>query len=954
MIRPAAKAALVALALSTTALSPLLVASGAHAQAASPAPAAGVAVPPIVYKERTLANGMKVFTSRDASTPNVTVQVWYGVGSKDDPDGRSGFAHLFEHLMFKSTRNMPNEFFDRLTEDVGGFNNASTYDDFTNYYEVVPANHLQRLLWAEAERLGSLVIDDAVFKSERDVVKEELRQRVLANPYGRFFNLYITQASFAQHPYKRPGIGSIEELDAATVDDVRAFHAAYYRPDNAALIVVGNYDEAQLNAWIDQYFAGLKTPAGAIKPVTVVEPPRAGPRTVTTYGPNVPLPGVAMSWLAPAAADPDAPALSVLDAILSAGKSSRLYNSLVYDQQIAQSIFSSTSTNAQPGIFYVGAIMAGGKTVEQGEASLSAQVARLRDAPSTPAELAEAKAGLLADAVRGRETIDGRAFAIGYALRTEGDAARANTDLPALQAVTAADVQRVARKYLVDDRRVVVRYLPESARPAGAKDPFEAPKAVASVSYDGPVTTLAPEAGRVAPPAPGQPVSPVLPSPVEKTLANGLRVIVAKSSELPLVTADLTVKGGAGADPAGLAGVSSLTAELLTEGTKTRTATQVAAATEALGANLEAGSGWESSSLTLSVIADKAASGLSIMADVAQNPTFKAEELERVKTEALDGLSVNLQRPGAVAGFAVPTVIYAGSGYGHVASGTPGSLPKITRDALVKTHDAYWRPDNAILVLTGDLTPDQGFALAEKAFGGWKKPAGAAPAPIKGPTGYAPRNVVIDLPGTGQAAVVVAKPAILRADPRYYAGLVANGVLGGGYSSRLNQEIRIKRGLSYGANSSLTPRAAIGGFSANVQTKNESAAQVVTLIREELARLGDAPASPGELAARKSVLIGGYGRELGTSEGLADILGGLAVYGVPLNEIQAYTGKVEAVTAADVQTFSKTVLDPAQASVIVVGDAKTFGDTVKAVLPGAETVAIDQLDLDSPTLKKGK
>ncbi|HWU14598.1 MAG TPA: pitrilysin family protein, partial [Caulobacter sp.] len=383
MIRPAAKAALVALALSTTALSSLTMAPLAQAQS-KPAPtAAGVTVPPIVYKERTLANGLKVFTSRDATTPNVTVQVWYGVGSKDDPEGRSGFAHLFEHLMFKSTRNMPNEFFDRLTEDVGGFNNASTYDDFTNYYEVVPANHLQRLLWAESERLGSLVIDDAVFKSERDVVKEELRQRVLANPYGRFFALNITKASFVDHPYKRPGIGSIEELDAATVDDVRAFHQAYYRPDNAALIVVGNFDEAQLNAWVDQYFGPLKAPATPIKQVTTVEPARTGSKIVTTYGPNVPLPAVAMTWLAPAAADPDVPALAVLDAILSAGKSSRLYDSLVYDQKIAQQIFSSAPNNAQPGLFYVGAVMAGGKSVEQGEASLSAQIAKLRAAPPT-------------------------------------------------------------------------------------------------------------------------------------------------------------------------------------------------------------------------------------------------------------------------------------------------------------------------------------------------------------------------------------------------------------------------------------------------------------------------------------------------------------------------------------------------------------------------------------------
>ncbi|PTT07415.1 M16 family metallopeptidase, partial [Caulobacter sp. HMWF025] len=658
MIRPAAKAALVALALSTTALSPMAFAAPA---------AASISVPPIVYKERVLANGLKVFTVRDTTTPNVSVQVWYGVGSKDDPEGRSGFAHLFEHMMFKATRNMPNETLDRLTEDVGGFNNASTYDDFTNYYEVVPANHLERLIWAEADRMGSLVIDEAAFASERDVVKEELRQRVLADPYGRLFALYMPQQSFTAHPYKRPGIGSIEELDAATVDDVRAFHATYYRPDNAALIVAGNFDEAQLTALTDKYFGPLKAPATPLPKVTVVEPPRTAARTVNTYGPNVPLPAVAITWLAPASADKDAPALTVLDAILSAGKSSRLYDSLVYEQKIAQSAFSSGPTNAQPGLFYVGAIMAGGKTVEQGETALLAQVARLRDTPPTEAELAEAKTGLLADAVRRREEIDGRAFALGYALLTDGDAARANTSLAELQAVTAADVQRVAKKWLADDRRTAIRYLPESARPAGEKDNTPVPPKVASVKFDGTVVTLAPEAERQKIPAVAAPVAAVMPTPVEKTLANGLRVIVARSSDLPLITADLTVRGGASSDPAGLAGTSSLTADLLTEGTTTRSAVDIARQTEALGANLAAGSGWEASSLTLNVIADKAAPALAIMADVARNPAFKADELDRVRTETLDSLSVAYQRPGSLAAYATAPVLYAGSAYGHVA-----------------------------------------------------------------------------------------------------------------------------------------------------------------------------------------------------------------------------------------------------------------------------------------------
>ena len=942
MIRHALRATVVAVLLSTTAL-----VSVAQAQA----PAAQV--PPIAYTQRTLPNGLKVFSSLDRTTPNVTVQVWYGVGSKDDPQGRSGFAHLFEHLMFKATRDMPAETMDRLTEDVGGFINAFTADDMTAYYEVVPANHLQRLLWAESQRLGSLVVDEASFKSERDVVKEELRQRVLADPYGRFFSLAIPQATYANHPYKRPGIGSLEELDAATIDDVRAFHQAYYRPDNAALVVVGNFDQAQLDAWIDQYFGVIKKPARPLPTVTAVEPARTGPRTATAYGPNVPLPAVAMTWLGASASSGDAQALTVLDAILSSGKSSRLYNSLVYEQQVAAQAFSSADLPAQPGFFMVGAIMAGGKTVEEGEKALRAQVARLRDAPPTAAELAEAKNELIAAAVRERETIDGRGFVLGQALVLEGDAGKANTGIAALQAVTAADVQRVARHYLRDDRAVTLRYLDEGQKTAGAAD-AAAPvvQKVASIKYTGPIVTLADAATRLAPPPIGTPVQPVLPTPAERVLANGLRVIVARSSDLPLVTADLTVRSGAAQDPQGLAGTASLAADLLTEGTTTRSATEIAAQTEALGANLGAGSAWESSSVTLNVMPQNLEAAMEIMADVARNPVFKDEELERVRTQSLDALSVAYQRPGSVAQFAAAPVIYAGTAFGHVAQGTPGSLARIGRQNLVSLHQGYWRPDNAILVITGDVTPEQGFALAQKTFGDWARPATPLPPLPTASMVSPPRSVVVDMPGSGQAAVTLAKTAITRADPRYYSGLVANTVLGGGYSARLNQEIRVKRGLSYGAGSSLTARQSTGAFTASTQTKNESAMEVVTLVKTEMQRLADTPASAEELAARKSVLVGGYGRELATTDGLAGILGALALYDIPLTEVQAYTGKVEAVGAGDVRRFAAEVMNPAQASIIVAGDAKLFSGGLATTLPGAEVIPLTELDLDSPSLRK--
>jgi zinc protease len=937
----AARALTLAVLLAGTALTPVALAQTPPASA----------VPPIAFKERVLPNGLKVLTSLDKTTPNVSVQVWYGVGSKDDPQGRSGFAHLFEHMMFKATRNMPAESIDRMTEDVGGFNNASTYDDFTNYYEVVPAEHLERLLWVEAERLSALVIDQANFGSERDVVKEELRQRVLAQPYGRLFGLMLPQATYTTHPYKRPGIGSIEELDAATIDDVRAFHAAYYRPDNAALIVVGNYDEARLNAWIDRYFGALKAPAEPIKRVTAVEPARTKPGVFEGYGPNVPLPAVAITWLAPAASSADAPALKVLDAILSAGKSSRLYDSLVYDKQIAAEIYSNADLPQQPGMFAVAAIMSGTHTLAEGEAGLLAEVKRLRDAPPTDAELAEAKNELVAGKLRERESIDGRGFALGYALETSGDAAAANTELSDLQGVTAADVQRVAAKYLADDRRMTIRYQAETARPAGQAEAAKPAPPASSTAFTGAVFTLAEAADRAAPPALGAPIAPVLPKPVERTLKNGLRVIIAQSSDLPLVTADLTVKVGGSADPKSLSGAASVTADMLTEGTETRSAQDVARQTEALGAVLASSGASDFASVTLNVMPDKLAAAMAVMADVARNPAFKTEELDRQRQLALDGLQVAYQDPGQVSAFAAQPIIFAGTPAGHVTGGTPASLGRLKPEDLKAIHAAFYRPDNAILVLTGDITPEQGFALAEQAFGDWARPAGPAPTQPAIKPMAAPRAVVIDLPGAGQAAVNVVAAAIPRSDPSYYPGIVANTVLGGGYSARLNQEIRIKRGLSYGASSSLSAARTTGLFRARAQTKNESAPEVLALINGEMVKLAAQPAAAEELKARKSVLIGGFGRELATTGGLADILGNLAVYGVPLDEISLYTRKVEAVDAGQVQTFAKTRLDPAKASVIIAGDAKVFMPALKVALPNLEVAPAAALDLDSPTLK---
>ena len=427
----------------------------------SAASSATLDVPRIDYRQRTLANGLHVISVESHASPTVSVQVWYRVGGSDDPPGRSGFAHLFEHMMFKGTTYLKAEQFDRMTEDVGGNNNASTGNDVTTYEEVIPSNHLETLLWAEAERLQHLRVDEANFKSERAVVEEEYRARVLASPYGRFF-IALESAPYLQHPYRRPTIGSIADLDAATLADVAAFHDAYYRPDNATLIVAGDFDAAQLDAWVDKYFSAIPRPVAPLPVRDASEPPWPADRTITITAPRVPLPAVAAVWLAPPVKSDDALALQVAAAVLSSGDSSRLNQALVYRQQIATQASFSADLRAGPGLLIASAIAAGGKPVDDVRAALLAEVQRLVDHPATTAELDKVKNQLVTEAFASRQTSLGLGSSIADAAVLEGDANRVNTDLVALQRVSAADIQRVLRRYVIDAHKVIVDYRQEA------------------------------------------------------------------------------------------------------------------------------------------------------------------------------------------------------------------------------------------------------------------------------------------------------------------------------------------------------------------------------------------------------------------------------------------------------------------------------------------------------------
>ena len=875
---------------------------------------------PIVYRRRVLPNGLTVLTHESHQSPTVAIQVWYKVGSKDDPAGRSGFAHLFEHLMFKRTRNLKDEQMDRLTEDVGGENNAYTSADVTVYHEVVPSNHLERLLWAEADRMASLQVDESNFFSERDVVKEEYRQGVLANPYGRLDDA-LEVRSWAVHPYKRPTIGNIAELDAASVADVRAFHATFYRPDNAVLIVAGDLDPAQCDAWVDRYFGRVSAPTAPVPRVTVTEPARTAARRFEVTAPNVPLPALGMTYLIPGVRHPDAPALQLLDAILSGGESARFFQSLIYRQQLASEASTGADLRTDAGLFTVRVTVAGGKSLDMLEKATLAELARVQTTLVSDAELARVRTRFLAASLHSRETAVGIAGELGNAEVLLGEVEKINTSLPALLAVTAEDIQRVAKTYLTESNRVSVRY-----RNGKASDPVTAPKKTA------PKLTAAPPEEQA--PLPSAPRRASLPTVTDKRLTSGLRVLHAERPQSGLVTLELVFPQGGGSVAAKQAGLAGLMASLLTRGTTTgKSASQLAAAAEALGGNLSAGAGWDSTSVGITVPQENAAKALTLLSEVVRHAAFAPAELERRRAEMLDEVALELEEPSTIARAVAGRLVFGQGSYSARLGGLPSTLKGLKRSDVLHFYQDTVAASLGNLVITGAITGDEALALATRTLGSWNASATPRSVPPALPT-RAPRLVIVDQPGAGQAAVMLAKLSARRGTPSYAIGEVTNSILGGGYSSRLNRVVRIERGLSYGAGSGFSARRYGGMFTMACQTKNESAGEVASLFLAQLTALAKGPLESGELEARKSALLGPLSRELETGSGLAGALAERVGVGLPLLELRALLDRIPTVTAAEVRRYAVESLSANGVHLIVVGDSKKFRASLeKAVGP---------------------
>lgn len=461
---------------------------------------------------------------------------------------------------------------------------------------------------------------------------------------------------------------------------------------------------------------------------------------------------------------------------------------------------------------------------------------------------------------------------------------------------------------------------------------------------------------QATPPPPAPPRAATLPKPFDQTLPNGLRVIVIERRENPLIAAQVVIKNGGEVDPPELAGLADMTANLLTKGTQSRDATQIAQQIESLGGSLESAARWDVSFATVGIMSDKIPQAMEILADVVRRPTFKSEEVERLRQQSLDSITLSLGDPGSIARFVAARVVFGDSPYGHPVSGTTESMTRITSADIAKMHSRYYRPDNAILIIVGDTSAKDALALATKHFGDWQKPTTpmlTLSAATESEATKQGRVVVIDKPDAGQAAVYLARTGINRKDADYFRGIVSNSVLSG-YSGRLNQEIRIKRGLSYGAGSVLDARRDVGPFVASAQTKNESGAVVADLLLSEISRLSSSPPADAELTPRKAVLVGNFSRNLETTTGLATAVASLALFELGLDEINRYINNVQSITTPDIQKFAGTRLDAKTTNIIIVGDAKAFLPELQKKYPNVEVISVAELDLNTALLRKKK
>ncbi|MCX8053221.1 MAG: insulinase family protein [Armatimonadetes bacterium] len=881
--------------------------------------------------ETKLPNGLTVLMKESHAAPVFTAQVWFRVGSRNEHTGITGISHLLEHMLFNSSKNYKKGEITRIIREKGGIENAATWTDFTYYWQLMSSEHLELSLKTLAERVGNALLLDSEFQKERTVVLSERQGR--ENDPGWQLYQGLMSTAFQAHPYQWPVIGWQSDVENISRSQLTTYYHTYYHPNNATLVLVGDFDPKKALALVRKYF-GKKPPAKMPKQVYTNEPRQRGKREI-----NIRLRGnaerIQLGYHGPAIDDPDSYAMMILDQILSGGRSSRLYQALV-EKQLATSAWSSADIRRDPGLFILGATARHGVNIATVESALLAEVEKIKSSPPSEEEIQAARNQLQAYVVFQNDSVSDQGEQLGY-YNTVTSWRYLETLIPRINAVTARQVQEVARKYLVEDNLTIARFIPtdgEASGPEGEDYSGEVQYSKGCEFYRTP-PLLSPRR-RARGKSVSLPVSLTArmksgesrqqaARPYRETLPNGLVVIVHENHSNPTIAVAGNIKAGSYFDPPGKSGVANLVAETITRGTKNRTALEIAKQIDFVGASIDTSSGVESAEFRARCLTKDLPMILDVLADELMNASFPEDQFERAKGEALSRLVQSEESPDAQAMRAFYHAVFPPGHPYHMLNfeDAKNNLKAIAREDLAVFYKTYYRPDTTIIVIAGDVGAKEAVELVKRAFGNWR--AEGPPPNINIPT-VQPQTqgakIAIPMEDKSEVSLLFGHAlGLKRSDPDFYAVRVMNQILGGAgaLASILGNEIREKRGLAYDVYSTFEATLGAGPWYTALGTSPRDLDEALNTLKENIAKFKKDGPTKKQFEQAREFIVGVFPIALETNAGIARQLLNAEFYGLGVDYLSKYAEVYRSVTFDQVKAAAAKYLNPEAATLVVAG-----------------------------------
>lgn len=907
-------------------------------------------LPEIKYEKYTLPNGLTVITHEDHRLPLVAVDLWYHVGPLNERPGRTGFAHLFEHMMFEGSEHVGEKAHIKDIQGAGGTEiNGTTSFDRTNYFETMPSNQLELALWLESDRMGFLMegLNRTLLTNQRDVVRNERRQGE-GRPYY-VANEAVMHALFpAGHPYYGNVMGSHADIESARLADVRDFHQQYYTPNNASIAIAGDFDPKALRALLTRYFGPI--PRGPVPPpVHVTTPPITSQKRVTVTD-TVKLPQIRFAWLLPAAYTQGQYDTDAVLYALGEGKASRLQQALVYKSQLAQSAGCGSDSLKLTGMAQCIITPRPGVNLEEIEAVFWKELQRLQQEGPTAEEIQAYKASTLTQKISGLQRLGGFggvADTLDEYNQYTGTPGFLARDVAMTEAVTPASAKAAAVKYFASSATVVVSCVP------GEKVLHDVPRSPAdtdaNVQIKNPYTAEFEKAQewRKTQPKAGPPPTVHLPVPTTFALDNGLKVYLVEDHALPILSASLVSRAGSETNPKDKAGLATLVAETMGDGTGSRDLTQLANDEELIGMTISPGASMDGSFAGMSVLTNNTDRGMDLLADVVEHPAFRPEDLDRRKKQRLVRIAQETDSVAAMASRVGPKLVFGDSPYGASPNGTTESVQALTRDDVTGFYTNHFGPADSALLFAGDITPAEARRVAEQYFGKWTGAASQAVTLPAAPEMQPTHVVIVDKPGAPQTMLMAFGIGVPANSPDLPALQVMNYTLGGSFASRINMNLREEHGYTYGASSGYRVYRSGGQFIAGGLVRTDVTASAAKELMSEITRFPSNPPTEAELTASKDALVQSLPGQFETTSAATGAMASIFLYDRPLDYYAKLPERYRAVTAEDVATVAKEDLHPGELVIVSAGDRKK----IEPELKDAGLGPVEVRDIDGEIVK---